>query len=137
MISRLRLKWQFLVLLYSVFSILDIALVFGVVLVLVVVVLVLVASCSCCVSAISPILRRLFCAIVFPSSSYMRSRKDTMSPTYVYRCIYISGVLSSYATGTDAKSGCTHTRTHTVREFMYVDLNRNHKSTHKFDYNFF
>lgn len=52
-----------------------------------------------------PILRRLFCAIVFPSSSYMRSRKDTMSPTYVYRCIYISGVLSSYATGTDARSG--------------------------------
>lgn len=32
-----------------------------------------------------------------------------------------------------------HTLTYlrTVREFMYVDLNRNHQSTHKFDYNFF
>lgn len=31
----------------------------------------------------------------------------------------------------------THTYLRTVREFMYVDLNRNHQSTHKFDYNFF
>lgn len=102
MISRLRLKWQFLVLLYSVFSILDIVLV--------------VDTCSCCVSAVSPILRRLFCSIVFPSSSYVRSRKDTKSPTYVYRCIYISGVLSSYATGTDARSGCTHSPTYAQLE---------------------
>lgn len=30
-----------------------------------------------------------------------------------------------------------YTRTQTVREFIYVDLNRNHQSTHKFVYNFF
>lgn len=79
MISRLRLKWQFLVLLYSVFSILDIVLV----------AVLVVDTCFCCVSVVSPFYGGCFALLFFHHLvicvvGKIQSRQHTYTDVFTY-----------------------------------------------------